>query len=242
MTLLFCDTLIEDEDLYRFLRQTSAYLGVPVTTIADGLTPWQVFHDKRFLGNSQKDPFSRILKRELARSWVDANFPVPGWVNIYVGIDWMEAHRMKNVHVLWSPYRIHAPLIEDKTFDKERFTAEMVGWGIDVPRLYKMGFPHNNCGGFCVKAGKAHFLNLLDKMPERYRYHEEQEAILAEHITPEGKKPYTILREEVKKVKRYISLRELRERQEEIRATEDGQFDWGGCGCFSDIPDEELVR
>jgi len=36
----------------------------------------------------------------------------------------------------------------------------------------------------------------------------------------------------VKGKKRYISLQELRERSEEIRKTEEGQEDIGGCGCF----------
>ena len=43
VVLLFSDTRMEDPDLYRFLTQTSAYLGVPVTIIADGRNPWQVF-------------------------------------------------------------------------------------------------------------------------------------------------------------------------------------------------------
>ncbi len=47
--------------------------------------------------------------------------------------------------------------------------------GIAPPRLYAMGFPHNNCGGFCVKAGQAHFALLLRTMPERYAYHEAKE-------------------------------------------------------------------
>ena len=39
-TLLFADTLIEDEDLYRFLDEGAKYLGVEFTRIAEGRTPW----------------------------------------------------------------------------------------------------------------------------------------------------------------------------------------------------------
>jgi hypothetical protein len=52
-TLLFCDTMQEDEDLYRFLYEGAAIIGVPVTRIADGRTPWEVFRDERYLGNSK---------------------------------------------------------------------------------------------------------------------------------------------------------------------------------------------
>ncbi len=34
VTLLFCDTLIEDEDLYRFLDDIEDHLGIPITRIA----------------------------------------------------------------------------------------------------------------------------------------------------------------------------------------------------------------
>lgn len=239
VVLLFTDTLIEDEDLYRFLEESSHFLGVPVTRIADGRTPWEVFRDRRFLGNSRVDLCSRILKREQALGWVKKHFPLPVLVKIYVGIDWTEAHRMKNVHALWDPYPIIAPLV-DTNFDKLAFMEEMKGWGISLPRLYTMGFQHNNCGGFCVKAGKAHFLNLLQHLPERYAHHEERERRLGAWLVEEGKKPYTILKETVRGKDRYISLQELRERQAEVAATEDGQLDWGGCGCFNDIGEDEL--
>lgn len=65
LTLLFADTLIEDEDLYRFLEEASADVGVPVTRVADGRTPWEVFRDNRFIANSRVDICSRVLKREV---------------------------------------------------------------------------------------------------------------------------------------------------------------------------------
>lgn len=43
MVLLFADTLIEDEDTYRFLDAAAENIGLPITRIADGRTPWEVF-------------------------------------------------------------------------------------------------------------------------------------------------------------------------------------------------------
>ena len=66
---VFADTKTEDEDLYRFLDESIAYLGIELFTIEDGRDVWQVFEDVRFLGNSRIDPCSRILKRDLIRKW-----------------------------------------------------------------------------------------------------------------------------------------------------------------------------
>ena len=57
---------------------------------------------------------------------------------------------------------------------------------------------------------------------------EEQEEMIRQHL----QKDVTILKEQRGGVGYTLSLRELRERAEEIRATEDGQLDWGGCGCM----------
>ena len=47
--LLFCDTLIEDEDLYRFIQETTDYLKCEFVRVADGRTPFQVYKDEKFL-------------------------------------------------------------------------------------------------------------------------------------------------------------------------------------------------
>lgn len=94
MTLLFADTLIEDVDLYRFLDQAAANVGAPLVRIADGRTPWDVFRDERFLGNARVGLCSRILKQQQVDAWLDVHC-VPGKTIVYVGLDWMEGHRLE---------------------------------------------------------------------------------------------------------------------------------------------------
>ena len=43
VVLLFADTLIEDEDTYRFLSDASSDLGVEITRICEGRDPWGGF-------------------------------------------------------------------------------------------------------------------------------------------------------------------------------------------------------
>ena len=228
--LLFADTKIEDATLYTFLEQSAAYLQLPLIKIADGRTPWEVFKDVRWLGNTQKDPCSRILKRELCKKWVATHFH-PEDCTIYVGIDWTEQHRMANVTRFWEGWNVQAPLVHIP-YDKERAIQNLPG-GITLPRLYSLGFPHNNCGGGCVKAGKAHFLHLLRTLPEVYAEWERNEESVRQHLG----KDVSILRDRIQvgglKAVNPLTLRALRERAEEVASTEDGQLEWGGCGCFS---------
>ena len=111
LVLLFADTLIEDEDLYRFLDEAAADIGVPVTRIADGRDPWQVFRDERMIGNSRVDPCSKHLKRRLLRRHLDEHYD-PADTVIYLGIDWTEEHRLARAAPRWEPYPVEAPMCE----------------------------------------------------------------------------------------------------------------------------------
>lgn len=228
LVMLFSDTKTEDEDLYRFLKESCQNVGGRIKIIADGRDVWEVFNDVRFLGNSRIDPCSRILKRDLCRKWVDKNFSSrPDQVRLYVGIDWTEGHRMKNIVQNWVPYQVEAPMLAPPHLTKKAMLAMLEAEGIAPPRLYGMGFSHNNCGGFCIKSGQAQFELLLKSFPERYAYHEQKEreireklnknvSILRHHSGPDKGKPWTL---------------------EDFRKNLEGKgsFDkteWGGCGCF----------
>lgn len=197
LILFFSDTKTEDEDLYRFLREASENVGGQLIIDCDGRDIWQVFHDCRFLGNSRIDPCSRILKRDRAHRWIKENYS-PEDTILYLGIDWTESHRTKSIVKAWSGWRVEFPLCDKPLLMKEQMLTQLQGEGIAVPRLYTLGFSHNNCGGFCVKAGQAHFRNLLKTMPERYAYHEQKEQELREYLG----KDVTILRQQSNGIKK----------------------------------------
>ena len=98
--LVFNDTKMEDEDLYRFLDETTAHLGIELTVLEDGRDPWEVFKDERFLGNSRLDPCSKILKRNLFRRWLKENHSAETTIN-YIGIDWSEINRFERARARW---------------------------------------------------------------------------------------------------------------------------------------------
>lgn len=222
VTLLFADTHMEDEDLYRFLFQAVGDVGAKLTKIADGRTPWEVFFAERFLGNSRIDPCSKILKRELLDRWRNEHCD-PSDTTCYLGIDWSEIHRLERTRDRVKPWRYEAPLCEPPYISKPMMLDSLKRTGIAVPRLYEMGFAHNNCGGFCVKAGVGHFMLLLAKLPKRYAIHEQKEQEIRDFL----KKPVSILERDGQP----FTLRDLRLEVEAGRAAQLDMFDIGGCGC-----------
>lgn len=227
MTLLFTDTLIEDADLYRFLGEAAANVGAPLVRIAEGRTPWQVFRDERFLGNSRADPCSRVLKRELAARWLRENCD-PLSTTIYIGIDWSEAHRFDGARKRYAAdgWRLEAPMCEPPHMTKRGMLAWLKADRIAAPRLYAMGFDHNNCGGGCVKAGQGHFAILLRELPQLYAEWEDREEEMRQFLG----KDVAILTDRRGGERKPLTLRELRER---IQAGQEIERDMiGGCGCF----------
>jgi hypothetical protein len=267
VTCLFTDTLIEDEDLYRFLIETTQDIygidqrdlielakQIPPTShetmaarkafltdlaakvternpqfvwINDGRDPWEIFRDVKFLGNSRLAQCSHKIKQELAADYIHAHY-TPEDTVLYLGIDWTEEHRTKAPRKNWAPYRVEFPMCEEPLLTKIDAIKALEEAGIETPRLYGMKFAHNNCGGFCVRAGQGHFVNLLEKNPSLYRYHEEKEQEMREYLG----KDVSILKRVRKGVTYRLTLRDLRLEHEQGSDQID-MFDIGGCGCFS---------
>lgn len=91
------------------------------------------------------------------------------------------------------------------------------------------GFSHGNCGGFCVKAGLAHFARLYHTNKERYLYHAERERQFRSEVNPD----VTILRDRRGGVSKPITMYEFAERLD--RGESYDRDDWGGCGCFAPV-------
>lgn len=225
--LLFADTLVEDPDLYRFLRDSATELGTELVTVTDGRTPFQVFRDRRFIGNSRTAHCSTELKVRPCRAWLDEHAPT---ATVYVGIDWTEAHRLPAIVRGWAPNPVHAPLTEPPLLDRAGMLAELDRAGIDPPRAYREGFPHNNClQQGCVRGGIAYWRHLLRVRPDAYAHAEAAELDLRDYLDTDA----TILTETTNGEPHRLSLTDLRERVQAQGALFD-ELDWGGCGCFTD--------
>ncbi len=227
---LFCDTKYEDEDTYAWGRAAVDALGVLRVEIADGRNIWQLFRDRRMIGNTRIDPCSEDLKRKLARKWMEAEFPDPATAIVVVGIHAEEGHRLPAIQANWAPYAVRAPLNEGKIIglsELERWAADAGLW---KQQLYLDGFPHANCGGRCVKQGHGGFIRLLELRPAKFLEMEREEESMRRYLG----KDVAILRDRRGGTTKPLTLRALRERVEQGRRDECDLFDVGGCGCFTD--------
>jgi hypothetical protein len=202
-------------------------LKLPLVKLADGRNPWEVFRDVKYQGNSRIAQCSRILKRETMQKYLAT---LPEKPTIVLGIDYEEEHRLKEARKNNAGYRVIAPLCDPPYLSRHVRREMLKVYNLERPVLYKRGFPHNNCGGFCVKAGLAQFKLLLETDRERYLWHEEQQETLVRE-NPALNKPF--LRKTINGELAYITLRQYREMLENgQRLSGEEQFEFGGCGCF----------
>ncbi|TXK41466.1 hypothetical protein FR742_19515 [Nonomuraea sp. C10] len=206
LTLLFADTLVEDDDLYRFNQDATAQLGVELTVVADGRTPFEVFHDVRFLGNARIAPCSYWLKQKPCRDWLTAHAD-PRTTIVYVGIDSSERHRIPGIVRGWAPWQVRFPMAEPPLLTQEQMLQAARALGVRPPRLYEQGYRHNNCGGSCVRAGQRQWLHHLRTHPDRFLRAEHEENRLRAELGD-----VAILKRRRHGVTRPLPLAELRRR------------------------------
>ncbi len=226
-SLVFADTLVEDEDLYRFVNDVASYIGQPLITLRDGRDPYDVYVAKRYIGNTRTAHCSIILKTEQVRHWIAENAPTD--TTLLLGMYLDEEDRLIRAQANWAPVNVSSLLIERGVFPgKARQIVKAAG--IRTPRLYDDGFPHNNCGGGCCRAGQGQWATLLSLRPEVYAHHEKRLNWAIEQIGPTAKPFLRIVRDGVTE---YVTLTEFRERVE-AGILKPKMYDMGGCGCFVD--------
>lgn len=228
VTLLFTDTKEEDPDTMEFLRLSALNVGAPLVVAADGRSLWEVFKAERMIGNTRMDVCSKKLKREVADRWLRQNRD-PADALVVLGYGWGEAERFRKAEARYAAagWRAWAPLLDRPWLSEADVKAWAAAEGLPEHSLYKEGFKHANCGGFCVKAGHAHFRHLLLARRETYLRHEREEQALREHLG----KDVSVLRDRRGGRTTPLTMRAFRERIE--GGGQCDLYDWGGCGCFS---------
>lgn len=240
---LFADVLIESPDLYEFNERAAGVLGVPITRISLEISPWELFRREGLIGNDHFPICSVKLKRTPLNEWMAANYELDRRqdglllesATVALGFDhteWNRVNDFQNAHPFW---RILAPMTEPPLWDKCRMIAEAERLGFKTAQLYKLGFPHNNCGGACVKAGITHFVHLLRVLPAKFIEWELEELATQEEFRRRGIENwnFAILRDRRGGTTKPMTLRELRLRVEAGEKFPDNE--WGGCGCGAAI-------
>ena len=166
-TLWFADTSWEDEDLYRFLEDLESHWGLTIVRYTDGRTPLEVAEKQNIIPNQKIAPCSQVLKTRPFKAYIK-DLPKP--LTVHLGLDFTEMHRAERPKLEYEKLpgvTVDLPLLwEPVAKPPHRKVTE--SWGIETPRLYKLGFPHNNCGGRCVRQGIKEWLRLKHTFPDRF--------------------------------------------------------------------------
>jgi tRNA(Ile)-lysidine synthase TilS/MesJ len=224
--LVFTDTKTEDPTLYEFLEKTAAFIGYPLIKIEDGRDVFQVFIDIGYMGNTRIDPCSQTLKRRVFKKYL-SDFSSEK-VALVFGIDLFESDRLERLRSRYE-FSVLSPAV-DFILDRESLLREALeASGCKLPYLYQIGMTHNNCGGFCVKAGTGHYKNLLEKDPDRYEYFVQKEKEVYDRVP--AARPF--LRIQKNGTLQYVTLEEFRSIQEAAPKQLELDLDFSGCACFT---------
>jgi hypothetical protein len=218
-----------------------------LTWLVEGRDPWEIFRDRRFLGNSLVDPCSRIAKREVADAWRMGHCHRAGELfgaadTFAVGIGLHEKHRFDDgqrgglgPRMAAEGWLYHAPLIEAEEADEHLslLLAPVEQLGVRGQRMYRQGYKHGKCGGFCIKAGMAHWANRFQVAPDRFAY----DAMMERKLGALLGKPISMLTDRSGGGgKRPLTLDAFAQR---LRAQPQRKYEYqpgeSGCGCMTEV-------
>lgn len=114
---VFCDTLAEDGDLYRFLLDIEKKLDIQIVRLCEGKTPFELAWEENFLYNSRVANCSKKLKSRPFKKWLKEHYK-PDECILYLGIDWTESHRKDAIERNYKPYTVKFPMCDKPLIDK----------------------------------------------------------------------------------------------------------------------------
>lgn len=182
--IIYCHVKEEDADNARFLRDCEGWFGQKITVLHDKKYDGSVVNvmlARRFINSANGAPCTLHLKKEPARE-----FARNGDVNVY-GYTAGEEDRLDRWIDANNGRLVSAPLI-DRQLDKGTVLAMVARAGIELPRMYAMGYDHNNCIG-CVKGGAWYWNKIRVDFPERFTQQMEIEETIGHPTLRVNNKP-----------------------------------------------------
>lgn len=162
----------EDEDNQRFRKDCESWFGVPVEFAVNPLFPnssaKEVWAKRRYMSGVKGAPCTAVLKKEARYLWESVN--QPDWHVLGFTYDEQARH---NLFVRTERENVIPVLIEERITKKDCFKI-IEDAGIELPAMYRMGYPNANCIG-CVKATSPTYWNHVRRMhPEIFEERAKQ--------------------------------------------------------------------
>jgi 3'-phosphoadenosine 5'-phosphosulfate sulfotransferase (PAPS reductase)/FAD synthetase len=179
----------EDDDNQRFLRDCESWLGIKIESVVNKKYPNQscveVWDKRQFMSGPLGAPCTQELKKKARQDWEVGNKPD----YTVLGFTSEETKRADRFR-LTERDTLLTPLIESNLTKEDCFRIIQQA-GIELPRIYKLGYPNANCIG-CVKAGSATYWNLVrEKHPEVFEQRSSQSREIGSKLVYyQGKRIY----------------------------------------------------
>lgn len=162
----------EDEDNLRFLKDVEKWLGLKVETVVNkkysNQSAVEVWAKRKFMSGPKGAPCTLELKKNARQQWETEN--KADWHVLGFTFDEIKRHEK---FILTERSNVLPVLIDLKITKEDCFKIIQYA-GIELPRIYKLGYPNANCIG-CVKATSPTYWNHVRNMhPEVFQQRLEQ--------------------------------------------------------------------
>ena len=92
VNIIFMDTMIEDNDNYRFMNDCQKRWNKEIIILSEGHNPYEIFTNEHIIPNSRVAPCTQKLKISVFKKWLKAQDKNS---TIYIGYDYSEMHRIE---------------------------------------------------------------------------------------------------------------------------------------------------
>ena len=170
LEIVYCMVKEEHEDNLKFLNIFSNKIGKEIKVISNekyGGSIYSVFDSVKFIKGPTGAPCTKFLKKEVRQK-----YQRPGDLQIF-GYTVEEENRANRFIDSNNEVDCYFPLLE-KGITKQDCKDFIEELGIQLPKMYRLGYSNNNCIG-CVKGGMGYWNAIRVDFPEAFERMSRQE-------------------------------------------------------------------
>lgn len=161
--IYYIDTGSHHKDNDRFLKECQDWYGKEIKILKSAYSSvLDVIQRDRFINSPRGARCTLVLKTRVRQQLEYEN----GVSEYYWGFEYTkkEINRAERLCDRYPDFKHHFPLIDLK-LTKENCLCILEKQGIDIPKMYKLGYNNNNCIG-CVKGGMGYWNKIRKDFPD----------------------------------------------------------------------------
>ena len=159
--IVYQETNSEHLDNERFLSDCEDWFGQGIKRISSDKYHdiWEVFEKTRYLAGVNGARCTYELKRKIAENYIEHGRDIE--VFGYTAEEQGRVDRFKENN----PERMIDAILVDRGLTKEDCLGMLDKAGIEIPKMYRLGYTNNNCIG-CVKGQMGYWNKIREDFPE----------------------------------------------------------------------------